>query len=114
MTRTTGTVLVLAVAGTLAACNRDSADPSAGAGAAPGARVGVPAANLVEVTYEIEGMHCDGCVETISTEVAKLDHVHGLEVSLEQETAVVRLDDAEAADAVAKAIEALGFGAKRR
>lgn len=98
----------------LTACTGESGESAATDATSNGERTVVPAANVTEVTFDVKGMHCDGCVNTIDGEVAKLDHVVGCEVSLEDEVAVVKLDDVAAADEVEQTIKSLGFEVARR
>jgi len=56
----------------------------------------------------VKGMHCDGCVNAVTTKVSKVEGVQSCEVSLEEETATIVGDPAAMADARA-AIEKLGY-----
>ena len=61
------------------------------------------------VVLAIEGMHCDGCVRSVSRVLARVDGVEAAEVDLERGRAVVR----GAADpaALVAAVQKAGFGA---
>lgn len=62
---------------------------------------------LIEVT----GMHCDGCVGTITKALQELDGVQKASVSLEQEKARVKFDPSKVGNEDFKlAIEESGYG----
>jgi copper chaperone len=56
----------------------------------------------------VKGMHCDGCVNAVTTKVSKVEGVRSCEVSLEEETATIVADPSAFANAQA-AIEKLGY-----
>jgi copper chaperone CopZ len=56
----------------------------------------------------VNGMHCDGCVNAVTTKVSRVEGVESCVVSLEAETATIIADPAAFADAQA-AIEKLGY-----
>jgi copper chaperone len=56
----------------------------------------------------VKGMHCDGCVNAVTTKVSKVEGVQSCEVSLEEETATIVADPSAFANAQA-AIEKLGY-----
>jgi len=61
----------------------------------------------------VEGMSCDGCVQSVTTALKKLPGVKGVQVSLEQKRATVVADEAALPnDKIESAITALGFQAK--
>lgn len=64
-----------------------------------------------EYRFAITGMHCENCVESITTAVSKLDGVSHCDVSLEDETAVISAAVADG-EVLASAISSLGFGVK--
>ncbi len=66
------------------------------------------AAQTDTVVLGVKGMHCDGCVNAVTTKVSKVEGVQSCEVSLEEETATIVADPAAFADARA-AIEKLGY-----
>ena len=58
----------------------------------------------------IEGMHCDGCVNSITNALKAVSGVSGVEVSLEQKRATVSYDPAQCGqDELKGAIEDAGF-----
>ena len=59
-------------------------------------------------TFGVEGMHCDGCANAITTKVSKVDGVQSCEVSLDDATATVAADPA-VFDEVQAAIAKLGY-----
>ena len=60
------------------------------------------------IVLGVEGMHCDGCVNAVTTKVSKVDGVESCEVSLEDGTATVVADPASF-DEVQGAIAKLGY-----
>ena len=65
--------------------------------------------------FSVEGMHCGGCVKSVTGAIARLPGVSKCEVSLEKKAATVEYDDtAIKAAAIVAAIEAAGFEAKER
>jgi len=63
------------------------------------------------LTFAIEGMTCNHCVETVSRVLREQSGVHSAEVSLDAETAVVRGHDLDA-DALVRAVQAVGYKAR--
>jgi copper chaperone CopZ len=69
----------------------------------------------VKHEFEVRGMHCGGCVNSVTRAVSQLPGVQVVEVSLEKSAATVQYDDAVVAPpAIVAAIEAAGFGASTR
>lgn len=63
-------------------------------------------------TWKIEGMHCEGCAQTIRALVESEAGVHASEVSYPAGTARVHYDrSAISAPAIARVIERAGFKA---
>ena len=66
----------------------------------------------VKHEFAIRGMHCGGCVKSVTRAVSQVPGVQAVEVSLERGTASVQYDDAAVAPAaIVAAIEAAGFEA---
>ena len=65
--------------------------------------------------FAVEGMHCGGCVNSVTGAVRRVPGVKRVDVSLEKKAATVEYD-ATAVDAAAivKAIEVAGFAAQAR
>ena len=63
--------------------------------------------------FAVEGMHCNGCVRSVTGAVSRLAGVDKVDVSLAKNEATVAYD-ASALDpsAIVKAIEAAGFEAR--
>ena len=61
------------------------------------------------INFNVTGMTCEHCVNSIEEHVAKMDSVRSIEVSLENELATVEITSAEHAEEVQAAIEFLGF-----
>ena len=65
--------------------------------------------------FAVEGMHCGGCIKSVTGAIARLPGVSKVEVSLEKKAATVEYDDTTVkADAIVAAIEAAGFEATAR
>ena len=91
-------ILVLAAIG-IAGCTETS-EPAATAPAV--------ARESETIVLGVEGMHCDGCVNAVTTKVSKVDGVASCEVSLDDGTATVVADPASF-EAVQAAIAKLGY-----
>lgn len=68
-----------------------------------------PPRESVTLKFDVEGMHCKGCVEAIDTEVREVEGVRGVRVSLEEHCAVVETDGASRTAAIESAIRSLGY-----
>ncbi len=60
-------------------------------------------------TYRVTGMTCGHCVSAVSTEVAKIDGVTGVDVQLDAGQVDVTSNSALDASAVQAAVEEAGF-----
>jgi copper chaperone len=59
---------------------------------------------------KVNGMTCQGCVNSVKNVLEKIPGVQNADVSLEQKQATVQYDDAKAsAENLKKAIEGAGF-----
>ena len=67
-----------------------------------------PAAPVV-LRLQVDGMHCQGCVDAITDKVKRVDGVVDCRVSLEERQASVALREASHGPEVQKAIEKLGY-----
>jgi len=64
-------------------------------------------------TIAVEGMTCQGCVDTITEALTKVPGVRSVKVSLEDKTAVVVADESQVStDAIVAAIDKAGYQAK--
>lgn len=66
-------------------------------------------ADLVSLTYSVNGLHCDGCVQGVTSTVSALPGVAECQVSLEEGRMVVRVDEPATGDAVAAAVRAMNY-----
>ena len=66
----------------------------------------------VALRFQVDGMHCDGCVNAITDKVKRVDGVVDCRVRLDQREAAVAVRDAQAGAAVQRAIEGLGYKVK--
>lgn len=114
MTRPSLAILapLVVLLGAFAGCERS--DP-AGTSTAQGhedAAAPAPAAVTVAHHYEIDGMHCEGCVAAIESKVTALPGVSRCEVDLESRRALVETASADDDAAIRAAIEKLGYKIK--
>lgn len=67
----------------------------------------VPAAQVqpVLLRYDVQGMHCEGCVAAIETKVGRIKGVAACEVSLDDHEAIVTIAEADRPDEVREAVE---------
>jgi copper chaperone len=71
--------------------------------------------DIVKREFAIAGMHCGGCVQSVTRAVSRVSGVKGVSVSLENKAATVEFDAANVAPAaIVAAIEAAGFEATAR
>ena len=68
----------------------------------------VAPAKAESFTFEIRGMHCDGCVNAIIGKVNKVDGVASCTIDLDSAKAVVVMDPAQT-ESVTTAITGLGY-----
>ena len=65
--------------------------------------------------FAVEGMHCAGCVKSVTGAVAKVPGVSRVDVSLEGKTAKVEFDAVKTTpETIVAAIEEAGFDAHVR
>jgi copper chaperone len=69
-------------------------------------------ASLETVTLDVKGMTCNGCVQTISKNMAKTEGVNKCEVSLAENSASVTFDPSKTTkEKIAQTISDLGYQA---
>ncbi len=69
----------------------------------------------VKQEFAVNGMHCGGCVKSVTGAISRLPGVRSVDVSLERKGATVEYDSAAVAPAaIVAAIEAAGFEASVR
>ena len=69
----------------------------------------------VKQEFSIQGMHCGGCVKSVTGAITQLPGVRKVDVSLEKMAATIEYDATEIAPtAIVAAIEAAGFDASAR
>jgi copper chaperone len=64
---------------------------------------------MTTATYQVKGMTCSHCVNSVSTEVGALPGVRGVEVDLQTGAVAVTSDQDLDTDAVRKAVEEAGY-----
>ena len=70
---------------------------------------------IIRQEFAVDGMHCGGCVKSVTGAVSRLPGVSKVDVSLEEKAATVEFDEAAIAPAaIVAAIEAAGFEARAR
>ena len=71
----------------------------------------IPAGTIEIAIIDVTGMHCDGCVNTITKVLTETEGVEDAKVSLEYEQAKVKFDPSKADPVKLKeAIESKGYG----
>ena len=68
----------------------------------------------IPVSFEVKGMHCNGCAEAIAEETLGIPGVTGVVVSFDESRADVTLIEGADAGAVEAAIRKLGYTVSRR
>ncbi len=69
----------------------------------------------VKQEFAVEGMHCGGCVKSVTGAISRLPGVHKVDVSLERKGATVEYDGAALQPAaIIAAIVGAGFEASAR
>lgn len=71
------------------------------------------AGKVSTLRFDVQGMHCNGCVTAIGAEVTGVSGVKGVRVSLEGHSAEVDVTDPAVAPEVQKAISSLGYKVNR-
>ncbi len=66
------------------------------------------------INLKIDGMHCGGCVRSVTNVVSRIPGVIQVIVSLENESAVITTDDTTTENAIITAIESIGYSAMRQ
>jgi Cu+-exporting ATPase len=71
--------------------------------------------DIVKREFAVVGMHCAGCVQSVTRAVSRVSGVKSVDVSLEKNLATVDFDAAAVEPAaIVAAIEAAGFEATAR
>jgi len=71
--------------------------------------------DIVKREFAVVGMHCGGCVQSVTRAVSRVSGVKAVNVSPENKAASVEFDEAVVAPAaIVAAIEAAGFEATAR
>lgn len=122
MMKTLAALGVVSAAGALSVCDlctpggpRPATSLLPAAHAAPAARRATPIARAADtrtVTFRVEGMTCGGCVIGVRKVLTRIEGVANVEVSYEQQRAVVTYDPAKVTvDQMIAAIKTLGYKA---
>ena len=70
--------------------------------------------DIVTREFSVVGMHCGGCVQSVTRAISRVSGVKKVDVSLEKKAATVEFDTGVAPAAIVAAIEAAGFEASPR
>lgn len=111
------TMSVLTIAGlaatiVLSGCNQtSSADSERAVTTAASAE---QSSEMTTLHFDLDGMHCEGCVSVITEAVMKVDGVKSCDVSLDNTSAVVKAANKDVVDAIITAIEEEGYKARHR
>lgn len=89
---------VLSALGLIAGC-----DGSGGVPANP------PVVQVTTVSYEVDGMHCDGCAEAIVAELTETPGVQQAECTFQSKRATVRFAAPATRESVERAVTKLGY-----
>lgn len=92
------TLAALSALGFLAGC-----DGSGGVPSAP------PVVQVTTVSYEVDGMHCDGCAQAIVAELTETPGVQQAECTFESKRATVRFAAPATRESVEHAVTKLGY-----
>lgn len=68
---------------------------------------------MTRLTFEVSGMKCDGCADSVREALRGVDGVEDAEVSVDRGEARVRTADGTPRDALATAVEDAGYGVER-
>jgi copper chaperone len=69
--------------------------------------------NELNLELQIEGMHCDGCVKSVTRVLSAVPGVRGVDVALAAGRASIRYDPSRTgADELRRAVESAGFRPK--
>ncbi|MSR69530.1 MAG: heavy-metal-associated domain-containing protein [Phycisphaerales bacterium] len=96
--------LCLALSLLCAACDSQDAQPSN--------KLVTPPVKTTTLVFDVQGMHCNGCVAAITADVRAIAGVSGAQVSLESHSARVEVADPSLAGKIEAAIGALGYTVK--
>jgi Cu+-exporting ATPase len=64
------------------------------------------------IKLSVTGMSCEGCVDSVRNALERFEGVHNAEVSLDEKTAVLEVDDIVDANGLVRAVEAAGYQAR--
>jgi copper ion binding protein len=64
---------------------------------------------MTTTTYRVDGMTCDHCVHAITSEIAAIDGVHGVDVTLATGQVTVTSESPVAAETIRAAVDEAGY-----
>jgi copper chaperone CopZ len=98
--------ICICIAPALSGCRQEAGGP------APAPAAAADAAQTTVLHFAVEGMHCNGCVMAITDTVSRLEGVTACEVSLDEKSAAVTVNDPALAAKIIEEISALGYTAE--
>lgn len=96
---------VLFCAFALVACSQEGGQPEGS---------GESAAEVRTVTLDVQGMDCNGCVETVTKSLTGLDGVENCTVDLASSTATITAEAEATDEMIIGAVAAAGFSATKK
>ena len=100
-------LIVLCISLLAGAC---SSSGSKSAGTDTAEEVSIPQENLKLVNLEVKGMTCEGCENTVVSNIRKLDGIQDATASHTRKEAIVRFDSTRTSvEAISKAIADAGY-----
>ena len=69
---------------------------------------------MKNIELNIEGMHCEGCVNRIKNALSTIKGIDSFNVSLEEKKLTISVKKEKTIDEVIKKIEALGFNVSKQ
>jgi copper chaperone len=65
---------------------------------------------MEKTTLKVEGLHCNGCVRTVTNAIKRVAGVSEANVSLENEEAIIEFDEKETdLEKIRKAVDEAGY-----
>lgn len=101
--------VVLSFGGCCKLCGSDCEPPAASASTLVTPVTPITLVTPVTLHLDVQGMHCNGCVQAITADVREIDGVTDVQISLEKNSAQITLSKEDSAAKVESSIRALGY-----